>query len=369
MNIRRVKAIARKECLHVIRDPRSLMAALGMPILLLALFGYALSLDVDHVQTAVYDQSQTAASRDLIQKFRGSRYFEVRDAPSYEAIESGIIRNQVLLGVVIPHDYARNTHLGKDVEVQLLIDGSDSNSASIALGYAQALVRDHAIELQGQAKVVMPIETRVRTWYNSDLKSRNYIVPGLIAVILMIIASQLTSLTIAKEWENGTMEQLLSTPVRPFEMLLGKLSAYFVLGIFDMLLALVIGVFVLGTPFRGSIVLLFAGGCLFLIGALTFGLLLSAATRNQNMAYLVATLTSFLPSFLLSGFMYSIETMPRFVQAITYAIPARYFVTILKGIFLKGVGLNVLWGQFLFLALYATVVCAVATRKMRQKMA
>jgi drug efflux transport system permease protein len=368
MNRRRIKAIAKKEYLHVIRDPRSLMAALGMPILLLALFGYALSLDVDRIQTAIYDQDQTTASGELVHSFKSSRYFEVSEAKSYGAIEQAIMHNEVLIGVVIPSDYSRNMALGKKTDIQLLIDGSDSNTAELAKGYAQGLVREHAANTWGKQKPAS-IEARIRTWYNSDLKSRNYIVPGLISVILMIISSLLTSLTIAKEWENGTMEQLLSTPVRPFEMLFGKLSVYFVLGFLDMIVALVLGVFVLGTPFRGSVILLFFAGFLFLTGALAFGMLISAATRSQHMAFQVATVTSFLPAFLLSGFMYAIENMPAAVQAFTYLIPARYFVTILKGVFLKGVGLNVLWAEFLFLAAYATGVCLVTTRKLRQKMA
>jgi ABC-2 type transport system permease protein len=194
-------------------------------------------------------------------------------------------------------------------------------------------------------------------------------VPGLIAVILMIIGSLLTSLTIAREWENGTMEQLLSTPVRPAELLVGKLSAYFVLGVIDMALALGLAVFVMDIPFRGSAVLVFIAGFLFLFGALCWGLLLSAATRSQHNAYQIATVTSFLPAFLLSGFIYATENMPAVIQAMTYMVPARYFVTVLKGIFLKGVGLSVLWGEFLFLAAYAAGVFLIATRKMRQKVA
>jgi ABC-2 type transport system permease protein len=372
MNLIRIRAIARKEFLHIMRDCRSLTAALGMPLLLLALFGYALSMDVDRIPTAIYDGAHTAASQDLIQKFRGSRYFEVTEVDGYENIERGILTDQVLLGVVIPQDYSRHTLTGKAAQVQLLLDGSDSNTASLALGYAESLVEDHAAEIMvhpAGAPGGATIDPRVRLWYNSDQKSRNYIVPGLISVILMIIASLLTSLTIAKEWENGTMEQLLSTPVRPIEMLLGKLSAYFALGVIDMMLALAIGVFVFHTPFRGSVVLLFISGFLFLFGALCWGLLLSAVTRNQAMAYQMATVTSFLPAFLLSGFIYSIESMPATVQAFTYIIPARYFVTILKGIFLKGIGITVLWREFLFLAAYAAVVFQITTRKMRQKLA
>jgi ABC-2 type transport system permease protein len=374
MRFRRTKAIAIKEVLHILRDPRSLIAALGLPVLLLALFGYALSMDVDRISTAIYDEDQSSASQDLMQMFRGSRYFTVVDAQSYEDIEQLVLRDEILLGVVIPTDYATKTQSG-NAQVQFLLDGSDSNTASLALGYAEGLVRNHATALAEAnansmgTKPARPVEPLVRIWYNNDLKSRNYIVPGLIAVILMIIAALLTSLTIAREWENGTMEQLLSTPVRPVELLLGKLSAYFVLGVVDMLLSLALAVFVMRIPFRGNVLLLFFAGCLFLVGALCWGLLISAATRSQSKSYQIATLSSFLPAFLLSGFIYATENMPAVIQAVTYIIPARYFVTLLKGIFLKGVGLEVLWGEFLFLSGYAAIVFFIATRKMRQKVA
>src|SRR5262245_35762859 len=348
MNFQRTRAIARKEALHILRDSRSLVIALGMPVLLLTLFGYALSMDVDRITTAIYDEDHSATSQNLINLFRGSRYFEVSEASSYGTIEQKILRDEILLGVVIPRDYAQNRLSGHEAQIQFLLDGSDSNTASIALGYAEGLVRRHAAEGRHVA-----IEPQLRIWYNNDLKSRNYIVPGLIAVILMIVAALLTSLTIAREWENGTMEQLLSTPVRPVELLIGKLSAYFVLGVADMLLSLALGIFVMRVPFHGSVVLLLLAGFLFLFGSLCWGLLLSAATRSQSKAYQLATLTSFLPAFLLSGFMYATENMPTIIQAVTYLIPARYFVTVLKGIFLKGVGLDALWNEFLFLGAYA----------------
>ncbi|MGH9666817.1 MAG: ABC transporter permease, partial [Bryobacteraceae bacterium] len=272
--------------------------------------------------------------------------------------------------------YARNLSEGREAEVQLLADGSDSNTAAIALGYADALVETYSSELRSRARDRMgapkanpAAAAQIRVWYNSDLVSRNYIVPGLIAVILMIIASLLTSLTIAREWDNGTMEQLLSTPVRPTELVLGKLAAYFVLGITDMLIAVVIGALVFHVPLKGSIVLLFAASCIFLFGALCWGIMISAVARTQLLAYQMGVTSSFLPAFLLSGFIYSIGNMPKVIQAVSYIVPARYFVTILKGIFLKGVGLDVLWLEMMLLSIYALAVFVLATRRMRQKMA
>ncbi len=203
--------------------------------------------------------------------------------------------------------------------------------------------------------------------FNSELKSRNYIVPGLISVILAIITALITSLTIAREWEMGTMEQLLSTPLRPAEIVLGKMAAFFAVGFVDTLISIVAGLVVFGVPLRGSPLLLIVSSCLFLLGSLSLGILISATARSQVLAYQMGMLGSFLPAFLLSGFVYSIENMPHVIQLITYVVPARYFVTILKGVFLKGIGIDMLWGELAFLALFATVVFLLATRKLRQK--
>jgi ABC-2 type transport system permease protein len=360
-----------------VRDVRSLILALALPLLMLTLFGYALSLDVDRIPTMVYDLDRTPESRDLIRQFSGSRYFEIVEyATRPEDIDRAIDRSEVLLALGVPNGFGGDLKAGREATIQLLFDGSDSNTASIAVGYAEALVslyaqelRSEALKRRGGAALQPAVEPRIRVWYNSDLKSRNYIVPGLIAVILMIIASLLTSMTIAREWETGTMEQLLSTPVRPSELVLGKLSAYFALGMADLVICVVVGVWVFGVPFKGSAILLVVSSVLFLFGALSWGILISAATRSQLLAYQLGILTSFLPSFLLSGFIYSIANMPVGVQVVTHIVPARYFMTLLKGIFLKGVGWQVLWVELLFLTAYAVIVFALATRKARQKIA
>jgi ABC-2 type transport system permease protein len=277
---------------------------------------------------------------------------------------------------VIPADYSRNLRSGHEADVQIILDGSDSNTASIALGYAETLVRNYSLEIRRDEQVRRlgraldpPIDARLRVLFNSSMESKNYIVPGLIAVILMIISALLTSLTIAREWEMGAMEQLLSTPVRPAELVLGKMLAYSLVGFADLLLAIVVGLTVFDVPLRGSPVLLFATSSLFLFGALFWGILLSALARTQVLAFQMGILSSFLPAFLLSGFIYAIENMPPVIQAFTYIVPARYFVTILKGVFLKGVGLQILWAEIAFLSVYTLVVFALATRKLSQKMA
>jgi ABC-2 type transport system permease protein len=377
MNLRRTRAVARKEFLHIVRDPRSLGMALAVPLLMLLLFGYALTLDVDRIATLVYDADQSPASRELIERFRGSRYFQILGfVDEYRTIEKKIDQSQCLLGLVIPRDYSRNLLAGKDAEVQLLLDGSDSNTAAIALGYAQGLLQTYALQLRADAfnrkgggQVKPPAEARLRVWYNTELKSKNYIVPGLIAVILMIIAALLTSLTIAREWEMGTMEQLLSTPVRPTELVLGKMVAFFGVGLIDMVVAIGAGVLIFQVPLRGNPLLLFFTGGVFLFGALCWGILLSAIARQQLMAFQMGILSSFLPAFLLSGFIFAIENMPTVIQVITHIVSARYFVTLLKGIFLKGIGLEILWVEITFLLAYAGIVFLLATRKLKQKLA
>ncbi len=370
MKFRRVKAMARKEFLHILRDPRSLVMALLVPLFMLILFGYALSLDVDHIPTLIVDQDQSPASRDLRARFEGTPYFEVRGVETSTAlVNREIDRSAILLAVVIPSGFHRDLGRGARPSVQLLLDGSDSNTASIAINYAQGLISAWAMERMAGRRVTGPAEAQVRVWYNSDLKSRNFLIPGLIAVVLMIIAALLTSLTIAREWENGSMEQLLSTPLRPGEIVLGKLAAYFAVGAVDVVTSVLMGVFVFDVPLRGSLWFLASSSGIFLFGALSWGILLSAVAKTQLLAFQMGMLSSFLPAFLLSGFMYSIDNMPRVIQIVSLIVPARYFIAVLKSVYLKGEGMALLWTQILFLAIYAGIVFLVATKKVGHKVA
>jgi len=377
VNLRRTYAMTRKEFLHIVRDPRSLVMALAVPLVMLLLFGYGLTLDVDRIPTLIYDMDSSPESREAIARFAGSRFFDVLGSvDGYRAIEREIDRDKVLLAVVIPQDISRELLSGRQPQVQLIFDGSDSNTASIAKGYAEALlqnyaydVRARALDQKGGGRMEAPVDARLRVLYNSELKSRNYLVPGLIATILAIITALLTSLTIAREWETGTMEQLLSTPVRPAEVVLGKMLAFFALGFIDTLMAVAVGVLVFGVPLRGNPLLLIGATSIFLFGSLCWGILISAAARTQVQAYQLGMLSSFLPALLLSGFVYSIENMPAVIQLISYIVPARYIVTVLKGVFLKGVGLEILWGQVALLVVYGAAAFVVATRKLRQKVA
>ncbi|MEW5976988.1 MAG: ABC transporter permease [Acidobacteriota bacterium] len=377
MSWRRIWAIARKELVHITRDLRSLIMAVAVPFLMLLLFGYALSLDVDEIPALVFDLDRTPQSRELVEEFTASRYFRIPFvAERQQQIEAEIDRGRIFLGIVIPEDYSEQLLTGGTAQIQLLIDGSDSNTASIAVSYADGVVqrvRERWLEESFRRKVGAEfrsaVEPRLRVWYNNELKSKNYIVPGLIAVILMIISALLTSLTIAREWEMGSMEQILSTPLRPQELVLGKMAAFFVVGVTDAAVAIGAGVLIFEVPFRGSWLLLFATTFLFLFGALCWGILLSAIARSQTLAFQMGIISSFLPAFLLSGFVFGIENMPRVVQVITYIVSARYFVTILKGIFLKGVGIEILFGEIVFLLLYSTLVFVAATRKVGSRLA
>ena len=375
MNPQRIRAVAKKEFLHVVRDPRSLIMGLALPMLLLFMFGYALTLDVDNVPLALWDQDNSPASRELVSRFSGSRYFSlVSQTGGYADLERDIDTRKVLIALVIPTGFADRLAAGETVPVQAIIDGSDSNTATIALGYAGRIVGGFSRTLtakqllgQGSDPPRPPIDLVPRVWYNPDLESRIAIIPGLIAVIMMVIAALLTSLTVAREWETGTMEQLIATPLTGFELIIGKLVPYFCIGLFDMALAMLVGRFVFHVPMRGDHPLLLALAILFLLVALSLGMLISIVGKSQFVASQFALMATLLPAFLLSGFVFRIANMPPLLQAFTHVIPARYFVTILRGIYLKGVDLKVLAGEVAFLALFGLLVFLAAVRKFRKR--
>lgn len=377
MNPRRLTAVARKEFLHVLRDPRSLMMGIGIPMLLLFLFGYALTLDVDRVPLAVWDQAGTAQSREFISRFTGSRYFSLAaSAGNYHNIEQAIDHRQALVALVIPPDFDAQVSSGAGATVQTILDGSDPNTATIALGYAEAVTATFSqevalqqIQRQGITPRLPQMELRPRVWFNTDMVSRNFIFPGLIAVVMMIMAAILTSLSMAREWETGTIEQLVATPLTPGELITGKLVPYFTIGILDLILCILVGQFVFHVPLRGSLLLMSGLSLLFLFCALAFGMLLSIIAKNQLLASQLAIITTVLPAFLLSGFIFPIENMPLPIQTVSRIITARYFITILRGIYLKDVGLTVLWPQVLFLMIFGVIVMTIAIRKFKKKIA
>lgn len=374
MKLMRTWAVARKEFIHISRDFRSLGMGIAIPMLMLILFGYALTLDVDKVPLVIWDQSRSLESREYLSRFLGSRYFSHQGTvESYREVELAIDSRRALGSLIIPPDFSGRIHSGKTVAVQLIVDGSDSNTATIALGYAEAINMGYnqeiilqEIQRKGGAALSNPIDFHPRVWFNADLESKNYIIPGLIAVIMMVIAALLTSLTVAREWEQGTMEQLISTPVKAPELILGKLFPYFMIGLFDVLLAVLMGEFLFQIPLRGNWVLIFVQAAIFLTGTLSLGLLISIVTKSQLLASQLAMVATFLPAFLLSGFAYPIQSMPQVLQWITYLVPAKYFVALLKGIYLKGVGPRVLAVEGLFLVFFAVIMFFLANKKFKK---
>jgi ABC-2 type transport system permease protein len=370
VNLKRVSAITRKEFIQIIRDYRSLSLAIVNPILLLCLFGFALSLDVDNVPLAIWNQDKSQVSTDFVLNFKNSRYFKIAGfLDNYRQLETYIDRKKALMCMVIPKDFSKYIQSNKTAPVQLLVDGSDSNTATIAMGYVNSVVANYNLKFIRDSiaklgmKNLLPIELKPRVWFNEDLKSKNYVIPGLIAVIMMIIAAQLTSITVAREWERGTMEQLISTPIRRGELILGKFIPYFIIGFFDVLVAITMAQFVFLVPLEGSLILLLILSSIFLTGALGQGMYFSIVAKNQRLATQLAILTTFLPTFMLSGFIYPIYNMPKVIQIITYIFPARYFITILKGIYLKGEGLSILWPQAIFLLLFSFMMITLAYRR------
>lgn len=363
----RMNALIRKEFIHIRRDPRSLAMAFLMPLVLLVLFGYAITMDIENLDLAVYDQDRSAASRDYVERFRASGYFTVvANVDSYAEAQRRIDRNEAQLALVIPRHFARDLERQRPTQVQALADGTDANTATVALGYVEAIT-NRFNEAQLGSRVELAVDHRLRVWYNPELKSRWFIIPGLIAVIMTVITALLTSLTVAREWESGTMEQLIATPVQPVELFLGKMVPYFAIGIADVLISVAMGVWVFGVPLRGSLPFLLVVTAVFLVGGLSLGILISTAAKSQLVASQVAMIATFLPAFLLSGFLYSIENMPRALQLVTHVVQARYYVEVLKNIFLKASPPTYLAGELAFLAAFALIVFAVALRKFRKK--
>jgi ABC-2 type transport system permease protein len=345
-------------------------------VVLLLLFGYALTLDVDRVPVVVWNQDGSQVSRDLIGRLAGSRYFNVkRYIESYSEVEYSIEKGDAMAAVVIPLKFGGDITAGKTTPVQVILDGSDANTASIVRGYLESVVGSFSNEImlnwarqRTKQGLVQGVSFRPRIWFNEDLTSRNYVIPGLIAVIMMILAALLTSLTVSKEWENGTMEQLISTPVKSSELVIGKLIPYVMIGMADMLLVVGMGRFLFHVPMRGSYLLLFVVALIFLIGGLMIGMLLSIVTKNQFLSIQLSIVVTYLPALLLSGFVYPISSMPLPIQILTHIVPARYFITIIKSVYLKGLGVQILWWDMLLLTAFCVIILSTSIRKFRKRL-
>ena len=359
MNTKTVKAIARKEYFHLIRDFRSLYLAFIIPLLLILLFGYALSLDVENIPTVVVDHDKTAESRDFIRKLNASVYFKViaHLANSSAAIET-IDRNRAILAIVIPPRWTEDLKSDRKSPLQVIIDGSDPNFAGSTRAYITAYIsqanQNQLIEFlnrQGLEKIKPPVEGRIRVWFNEDLESRNFIIPGIIALIIMIVGALLTSLVIAREYENGTMETIRSLPVRSVEFLIGKALPYFFIGLVDVLVAILMGQLLFGVVMKSSFWLMIIASSIYLGVALCLGLLISTLTKSQLVANQMAILMTYLPTLLLSNFVFPKENMPAILKLVTYIVPATYYIDILNGLYLRNLNLAYLWPSFLVLFL------------------
>jgi len=376
MSFTRLFAVASKEILQILRDSRSLIIVLIMPVILVLLFGYGVSLDLKHLPIYVYDRDGSQQSQDLLKRFQASDYFEIAHvANSYAELPRALDSGQAKMALVIPWDFSNRLHDGRPAQIQALVDATDDNTANVLIGYAQAVVQGYSSDIQvdwlrnrGQLAGVSPLSVQTRTWYNEDLESSAFIVPGVLALVMSVIGAFLTSLTIAREWERGTMEQLVSTPVTPLEIMLGKLVPYFVIGMLDVIVCALIALYWFHVPFRGSFVTLLFSSAMFMIVVLSLGFFISVIAKNQLAASQVALLTTFLPAFLLSGFLYAIEQMPVVLQWITRILPARYYVSALKKIFLKGTPTALLYADLVPLAIFTVVLALLATGSFHKRL-
>lgn len=376
MSFTRFLAVAKKEIVQVLRDSRSLIIVLIMPVILVLLFGYGVNLDQKHIPIYVYDQEGSQQSQDLLKQFQASQYFDViRVVTGYPELKRALDSGAVRMGIVIPWDFSSRLHDGRPVKVQALVDATDDNTANVAIGYAQAVIQGYSSHIQldwlrNQGQIARPasVNIQTRTWYNEDLESSAFIIPGVLALVMSVIGSFLTSLTIAREWERGTMEQLISTPVTSLEIMLGKLVPYFVIGMFDVLVCAFLAIFWFHVPFRGSFTTLIVSSVMFMIVVLSMGFFISVIAKNQLAASQIALLATFLPAFLLSGFLFAIEQMPVILQWITRILPARYYVSVLKKIFLKGSPSTMLYVDLVPLAIFTVALAVLATRSFHKRL-
>lgn len=368
----RTWAMAKKEVLHIRRDPRTLYLALGMPVMLLALFGYGVRFDIDRLPIAITDADQSAASQEFVSTFLASGELEaVTQLDSPSDAETAFRKGTVAAVLVVPRGFERKLTGQRTAPLQLLVDGSDSLVANQVLTKAEAIVRAYGKDFLPLALQSMPVPLEVKTWtrFNPSGSSAVFMVPGLAAYLMAISAVLLTALTVAGEWERGSMEQLFASPVGRLEIVLGKLLPYLALGMVEMLVVIAFGAGAFGVPFRGSPVALFVIGFFFLVGMLGQGLLISVVTKNQLVATQAGALSALLPSMLLSGMLFPIENMPVVLQWASNLIPARYFVHTLRGVLLKGNGFDVLWMDLIAQVLFAVFVLAVATARFPRRLA
>jgi len=373
----RIPAIARKETLHVLRDWRTLYLAFILPVVMILLFGYAITFDIKDFRLAVLDQDHSNASRDLVRRFTANGYFRlVAEPASAEELARLLDVGTAQVALAIPPGLARSIERQEGAKIQVLVDGSESNTATIGAGYIESIFAGWNISLVKESlarrgikpRGIPPIDPRVRVWFNPEMKSANTIVPGLIAAIMMMVAALLTSLTVVRERELGSLEGLISTPVRKHEILVGKTLPYLVIALIDCAVIAGVGVIVFNVPFAGSVVMFIGTSLAFAAAGLAIGLLASVVAKTQLFANQIVVLSTMLPSMLLSGFMFPIESMPKWVQAITYIVPARYFIKITRGIMLKNQPAADLVMPTLFLLALGTLLFTISVNRFQKKL-
>jgi ABC-2 type transport system permease protein len=352
-----IKAIARKEFYHLSRDFRSLYLAFIIPLLLILMFGYALNLDVDNIRTVVVDHDKTELSRNFFRRLTASFYFDViQTLPDTRSATKYLDHGWATMAVIIQPGWTADLKADRETQLQILLDGSDPNFASQARGFMTAFVEDYNqhslldfLNRKGMGEIKPPIEGRIRIWFNEDLESTHFIVPGIIAIIIMIVGALLTSLVIAREYENGTMETIRSLPLGAAEFLIGKAIPYFFIALIDVLVSIFMGQVLFGVVMKSSFWLMILASTIYLSVALSLGLFISAATKSQLVANQMAILITYMPSLLLSDFVFPVENMPRFLQLFTCVVPATYYINILNGLYLRNLGLIDLWPSYLVL--------------------
>src|SRR5438094_2926132 len=377
--MRRLRCLVWKEFLELRQNPRLFGIVIMAPIIQLLMLGYAATTDVKDVPVVVADGDRSQASRDLIAAFDASRNFTVIDTVStVSQIDSYLQRGRAWLGLSIPQGYAEALQSGRGVAVQLVADGSDSNSTTVALGYATSLIGGYAQDLaahaaagsvpkQGTVLDGPAIDARVRVWFNPQLESRYFMIPGVLALLLLLVTANLAAMAIVREKELGTLEQLNVTPLRRWELIVGKLLPYGVIALIDVFLVTAVAVFWFEVPLRGSLTLLLAMSLIYVLCTLALGLFISTISETQQQAMMTATFFFLTPMIYLSGFIFPIENMPQAIQYATYLIPLRYFLVIVRGIFLKGIGLDLLWREAAAMAAWGAVVLSLAVMRSRKR--
>lgn len=372
--LERIRRLVVKEFIQVLRDPRMKAIVFITPVMQLFLFGYAVTTDVTDITTALYDLDRSYESRELVRQLEASGYFTVRYRPDSPGELAMLIeRGTALAALQINRGFGSDLRKGLLTEVQIIVDGTDSNTATVAMDYANRIIARYAQSFAARTEAqerMTPggIDLRTRAWYNPDLRSRNYYVPGVIAIIIMLTGLLLTSMAVVREREIGTMEQLMVTPLRPVELMLGKTIPFAAISFFDMALVTIVGVFWFAIPIRGSLLLLTGSTAIYLLSVLGVGLFISTVSKTQQQA-LMATFLFYLPAVLLSGFMFPIDNMPEVIQYLTYLNPLRYFLVIIRGVFLKGIGPGILWPQMAALLMLGVAVIAFSSLRFKKRLA